>query len=432
MGYDWSPDGERLAVADTDPTTGATAIFLVSLDDGTKYRVTDPPEPHLQDSNPDFSPDGRSIAFRRKLGQGRHEVFVVSVDGGDARQLTHTGQDNGGLDWSAAGNVIFSSNHAGTFSLWSVGPDGGELRWLGYEGAVKPSVARSGRGLVYERWRFNLDIWRVAAPGVDARPAEPWLTSSMIDTDPMYSPDGTRLAFVSLRSGSYELWVADATGERPIQLTRFGAPAPAWRPSIHHPRWSRDAKEIVFATQIGPDFDICSVDVASGRIRRLTDGGADHRYPTWGDDDRIYFVSTASADWQLWRMPSEGGDPEQLTGDGAQGPVEIGDDGQVYYRRSWQDGLWRFADGRQEQVLSGPTTPDWAIGPAGIYRIEYDDERRPAIVLHEPVSGDDVWRVPVAAYGPGGFAVSPRDGSILFPRIEANEGDILIARDFDG
>jgi TolB protein len=72
------------------------------------------------------------------------------------------------------------------------------------EDASSPSISRDGKRLVYARRTENYSLWRVGL-GRGSKPAERITSSTRADALPSYSPDGTKLAFGSQRSGSMEI-----------------------------------------------------------------------------------------------------------------------------------------------------------------------------------------------------------------------------------
>ena len=141
--------------------------------------------------------------------------------------------------------------------LWRIDVSGSEgrsaepqrLAALG-ENAVSPAISRRGHRLAYSSFSFHSSIWRIAAPGGSKARDEksagsvngdtPFIYSTRDDNSPEFSPDGKRIAFMSNRSGDWEIWVCDSDGSNPVQLTSFRGP------NVSTPRWSPDGGRIAF------------------------------------------------------------------------------------------------------------------------------------------------------------------------------------------
>ena len=111
--------------------------------------------------------------------------------------------------------------------LWRIAVAGGapELLLLNIT-AIRPSVARSGAGVVYQNMLINASIWELPTPSSPNRqpsgdPTFRVIASTSFDTDMQFSPDGTRIAFASERSGHSEMWVSNRDGSQVTQLTSF-------------------------------------------------------------------------------------------------------------------------------------------------------------------------------------------------------------------
>ena len=182
------------------------------------------------------------------------------------------------------------------------------------------------------------------------------------------SPDGRRLVFGSVRSGApEEIWVAEADGSNPQQLTHGPGRAQG------SPSWSPDGRRIVFDSFADDShFHIWMIDADGGPPRRLTTQAGDEHVPTWSRDGRwIYFSSEqGAAARDLWRVSADGKTSERLIR-GASGPFACeSNDGKTPVipakgcrlaphgdaarrRRSpaaggvrQADGLWRWSAGR--------------------------------------------------------------------------------------
>lgn len=141
------------------------------------------------------------------------------------------------------------------------------------------------------------------------------------DADPQYSPDGSQLLFRSNRSGSWELWLAQADGSSLRQLTddsnndgvpshHYGGEGPA--------RFAPNGEWIVWVRRFpNAGFDVWRMELGSGQARNLTlDHAGDDAYPAVSPDGRwIAFDSTRDSpgESEIFVMPSEGGAAQRIS-----------------------------------------------------------------------------------------------------------------------
>ncbi len=186
--------------------------------------------------------------------------------------------------------------------------------------------------LVYDRQEYSkVDIWHFSGPtSPERKPQKRWITSSRPDWDAEISPDGTKIAFTSMRSGSNNIWMCDAEGENCTQLTDLE------RASF--PRWSPDGREVVFACTFEGHPDVCVVEVERLFVRRLTEETSADAPGFWSSDGgSIYFASNRSGSAQVWKIPARGGPPLQITKNGGLDPRVSHDGRFLYYPRGTDD-----------------------------------------------------------------------------------------------
>ncbi len=173
------------------------------------------------------------------------------------------------------------------------------------------------------------------------------------DRFPLWSPDRTQVAFASQIGGDHwELWVIDADGANPRFLAT-GLVAKG------HRQWSHDGKRIVFAASVDGSARIFSVEVATGKLVRLTDSSADAD-PSWSpDDSQIAFSSTRDGVADLYVMRADGSGLRRLTDDAAPdvNPDWSPDGTRIAFISGQGEGrdvyLVHLSDGRRERLTSG-------------------------------------------------------------------------------
>ena len=243
-----SPDGKQVAyvvtVVDQAKNRRNSSIWLVATDGrSAPRRLT---ADGVNSNSPRWSPDGSRLAFLSTRSTEaatpgaeapRPQIYILHLDGGEAQVLSHLKNGVSVLQWSPDGKRFVALSRTGPSDQVAA--------------SARKSDVRHYKHISY---KFNdtgwfddkrSHIWVIdAATGKDNQitSGEDWN-----DTDPQWSPDSTRIAFVSDRTGqefenghNKDVWVISAEG------------GPAARISDHAfeddlPRWSPDGKQIVFA-----------------------------------------------------------------------------------------------------------------------------------------------------------------------------------------
>ena len=432
----WSPDGKWLALSRRD-NGGALALELLSPETLERRRVTHPPAEILGDSSPAFSPDGGTLAFTRNITEGVDDLYRVPVAGGEPTRLTFDNRDTMGSSWSEDGkSLVFSSSRAGIYSLWRVPASGGEPTWVA-GGGIKmkhPSTARAKNAVAFENWLYEVNLWRVPArpgsPLPDPRPRAPLRLTDANDEwnfEPAVSPDGGRVAFVSTRSGSPEIWLTGRDGGTAKKLTSFGGAR------METPRWSADGRRLVFSARRETRADLWVVEAAGGVPDRLTSGPGDAVAPSWSRDGQsIYFASRRSGAWQVWKLRTSDRSAAAVTRDGGYAARESPDGRALYFTRTGKPGIWRqVADGGPASRVVAELAPEdwanWEVGADGLYFRELCGEHKePAVVFLALGSSQPVHLALLSEQGWSGFSVAPDGSWLVYPRVDRHTCDIRL------
>src|SRR5581483_8909384 len=376
---DWSPDGRFLAVVDKSSPNEPFAIFMVSLADGKKSRLTSPPARTIGDSNPAFSPDGKTVSFIRAPSSGVGDVYAIPAAGGEPQRVTFDNRYILSQAWAPISNVIvFSSGRTGGQNLWWVPTTSGlgkttpkRLAGIG-ENASEANFSRDGRHLVYSQFFEDANIWRVLlGSNRSVRVQDKVISSTQYDSSPQFSPDGRKVTFRSNRAGNHEIWISDRDGGNAFQLTNFGGPLTGT------PRWSPDGRWVAFDSRPEGQPDIYKIAAEGGPPQRMTDEPSEDVVPSWSRDGTwIYFASNRSGSLQVWKVPAEGGSKVQVTHGGGFAAFESADRKFLYYSKGRSvSGLWRLplAGGPEEPVLSDLKPGFWGYWEVvrdGIYFVD--------------------------------------------------------------
>ena len=243
-----APDGKQVVYAlttvDRQKNRRDTSIWMVDTDGhAAPRRLT---EEGVSSSAPRWSPDGARLAFLSTRSTGaatddppRAQIWTLTLNGGEAQVLTHLKNGASAFQWSPDGKRLVVVSRAGPSDNVAASARKSDVRHY-----THISYKFNDTGW-YDDKRSHLFV--VDSAGGEARQ----ITSGddWNDTDPQWSPDSTRIAFVSDRTGkeydaseNKDVWVISADG------------GPLTKISDHEfddtmPRWSPDGRQIVFAGQ---------------------------------------------------------------------------------------------------------------------------------------------------------------------------------------
>jgi Tol biopolymer transport system component len=432
---DWSPDGQTFLSGQRDSATGPSYLVSVSLANGEKRKLTSPPPGELGDSFGMFSPDGRRIAFRRTRSNGVEDVWLIPSTGGEARRVTFDNRGISGIAWAAnGGSLILSSRRTSTLrNLWRLWLDRGTMERLqpASVDAGSPAVSRRGRRLVYVVSAIDIDCWRFPTGGGTP---ERIVSSTAGESSPQFSPDGSRIAFVSDRSGTSEIWIANSDGSAPLRLTNSGATGAGGA------QWSPDGRYLTFNASPDHNNDVFVISAGSKELRRITAEPSNESAPSWSRDGKwIYFSSNRSGTPSIWRAPAAGGPAERVTTALSGFPLESPDGKFIYYaRQSSSCSVLRQPlnpSGSEEKVFDYPgrILGNYTLGAQGIYFICVDSHDEAGLWYHDLALGTrrllhTLTKSPVA--GAAGMSLSSDGRWVSYAEVEHSTRDIYLVDNF--
>lgn len=250
---DWSPDASQLAFSTN--RDGDMEVYVMNADGSGATNLSNSPE---YDYQPDWSPDGSRIVFSRMLQGSNFEIYVMNADGSGQTRLT----DSAGVDftpsWSPDGrSIAFASDRDGerdiyvmnadgsgtpvnlTNSDWDErspewSPDGSKIAYSGYvvpPGADPPSLQSAAPGFIQQGYDPGID--QIMVMDSDGTGKQNLSNSTDWDYEPVWSPDGSRIAFTRYFEATdmEEVFIMNANGSGQTNITNFAGEneMPAWQ-----------------------------------------------------------------------------------------------------------------------------------------------------------------------------------------------------------
>lgn len=214
----------------TSVRTGDTEIFLYDLQYGDMINLTR--SPASEDRYPALSPDGKHVAFTSDR-DGTYNLYVMDIDGGHVDQLTHEKAPTVTYmpSWNGDGSAIVFGLHGDKPWIASIAPDGSNLQKLG-EGH-DPCVSPDGKTIAYtgDLAGGGFSVFAINSDGSGKRRLTQHV-NQMGAVFPCWSPDGTKISYSDQDGEALEVFVCNADGSQPTQMTHLGgiSTPSAWSP----------------------------------------------------------------------------------------------------------------------------------------------------------------------------------------------------------
>jgi Tol biopolymer transport system component len=347
----YSPDGKQFAFIRDEFPTDQQSSLMVANADGTGERVlasrTSPETFPARQIGPAWSPDGTTIAAiiaDQSTLINKMDVVEVGVADGSIKPVTtqewkYISQiawlnDKSGL--LVAGSDRASSSY--TSQIWYFSYAAGGARrvttdFLDYRSlslnADSSLLVTVQSSSIANIWAADTDISRPVQVRAGGNNEEGMGGLSVM-------PDG-RILFFSRAAGNDDIWVMNADGSSPKQLTNGPG-------SNFHPVASPDGQYVVFTSLRDSKVNIWRMRPDGSSLVQLTSGGGDYRPDISPDSRWVVYISETNGNPYLWKVPIDGGEPVRLIDNFAANP-RISPDGKwiVCGWRKDHGSTWRYA-----------------------------------------------------------------------------------------
>jgi Tol biopolymer transport system component/DNA-binding winged helix-turn-helix (wHTH) protein len=326
----FSPDGKQMVYTDSHGL--ASSLMIADADGSNQYLLASSMKPEnfwcAEAGSPvAWSPDGKTIACSiNGIDEQGSYMTIAGVSPGDGtrRLLTPRRWDLAWhLNWLAdSRTLVFTARErpSGEQQVWKLSLDTGETHqitndlngyeWLGITGDSQTLMAVQ---------RNIVSHIRVISPESMAKSVavQPLHTESQAIANVSWLPDG-RILYTSKASGKSELWMINADGTSPAQLTveakaGFGGLA-----------LSPDGRHIIFASTRAGRYNIWRVNIDGLNFKQLTAGNDIETWPSISADGQWVIYQRGGygiAPSSIWKVPIQGGEPIQINSDHIMRPV---------------------------------------------------------------------------------------------------------------
>jgi Tol biopolymer transport system component len=324
----------------------------------------------LQDSHGVLSRDGKMIAYRSRIG-GKGSIWIKQTSGGDPVQVVKDDWNNSSPIFSPDNDKIaFVSKRDDKLGIWSIPTLGGSPSLIAYIEDPENRVyelrhwSKGGATIYYQT---NNDLFSVDVATGEKSQITKFDTSNLVVRDFSVSPGEDRIAYVDLKEGGQNLWVAALAGGPPSQVTKDVE-------EDVRPVWHPDGKRIIYSSKRDGVFQVCLAYLDNRAPIQITFGENDSFVSDVSADGRKVLYSGSREESDIWAVETGTGEESQITSDlSAELWPDISPDGKAIVFQSVKQlsqssniaqaliiSASLDGEGRKIQLSSGGMAPKWS------------------------------------------------------------------------
>ena len=446
----WSPDGERIAFdserdADLSEETPDSDIYVMNADGSDRRRLTDG---GVRNHRPVWSPDGVRIVYTSHEWRYFY-IYSINADGSDRQRLTYTSDDRDPV-WSPDGwSIAFTSDREGNYLSLVTEVDGTGQRQLADTGPGAPVWSPLGARIAFSCCTGYLGYISVVDTGGTGFPRRLAETAGTAwGKDPVWSPGGTRMAFTRSVSSDNdvgfvdEIFLIDADGTNLTQVTHtdggaYGASFPVWSPDGTRIAFTR-SRDLNPAPNISNiDVELLVVNTDGTDQRQVAQTYGDDHNPMWSPDGtRIAFHHSTQSTTKILVVNADGSDQRILARTRGEewGPRWSPDGTRIAFtgiaRRGGVPSVFVVnADGTDQRNLTFGAGPRWSPDGTSIAFVDYGDTGFTFEIVRANPDGTNQRLLtrtgPETA--PSGLVWSPDGSRIAFSSSHDGDDEIYVA-----
>ena len=317
----WSPDASELAFVSTQG--GTSEIWIVTSKASAPRRIT---SDRLPKSDPQWSPDGKTIAYVVDRTGGAGDIHGITPDGKISSVFVNSQSDEREPRWSPNSKFLVFTLNSGRFpQLMRLDVDLDIVEQLTEISASDPQWSPDGQSIAFvsnptpnDKQRDNEDIFIFSITSKSTRLLTPG-SQRYRDYSPSWAPDSSKLVFASEQNGYSNLYIIDLESEQQTSLNEANI-------DQLNPRWSPDGQTIAYVQNDGLEFHVWRISAVGGNPIRVSDlsgtnGGFQRKDSSpqgslaWSPDSQLitYTHSSPTRASDIWSVGTSGGRSSPLT-----------------------------------------------------------------------------------------------------------------------